>query len=249
MQPGCHGLSASIQAAPAPEGLAQASPRMSVHRWSGPDAGAEHPDQSRRSSADRRDGGARLARARRGLRRRCAAAVAGGHQGRRRARHRGEPRARQRLRGARPFRRPGRCRPRPFRLSRRRLRLRRPEPHHPGDTPAERRAGAAAAHRPPRHRLVPELRSLAGARPPAAHGPHAGDGKPAGCLVRKPQRAPVHDQGLRRPVQGGGRARGAGGGFQCVGPAARHLAAAHRAQHDGREGGVHADTKGRALRS
>ena len=45
-----------------------------------------------------------------------------------------------------------------------RLRLRHPEPHHPGDAPAQDRAREPAAHRPQRHRLVPQLRPLAGAR-------------------------------------------------------------------------------------
>ena len=48
----------------------------------------------------------------------------------------------------------------------------------------------------------------------AVHGPHAGDREPARGLVRQPQRAPVHHQGLRRPVPGGGCARRAGGGLQ-----------------------------------
>ena len=46
----------------------------------------------------------------------------------------------------------------------RRLRLRHPVADDPGDAPAARRAGAPAAHRPARHRLVPEFRPLARAR-------------------------------------------------------------------------------------
>ena len=86
-------------------------------------------------------------------------------------------RARQRLRGARAVGDPGRRRPRPRRLSRRGVRLCHPEPHHPGDAAAQDRAREPAAHRPQRHRLVPELRPLAGARAAPVHGPHAGDAR------------------------------------------------------------------------
>ena len=47
-------------------------------------------------------------------------------------------------------------------------------------------AGAAAAHRPPGDRLVPELRPLAGAGAPAVTRPHAGDG----ATCRRPGTSP-----------------------------------------------------------
>ena len=61
---------------------------------------------------------------------------------------------------------PGRRRHRPGRLSERRVRLRHPVADAAGDAPAARRAGAHAADRPPRRRVVPELRPLE--NPPAA---------------------------------------------------------------------------------
>ena len=68
---------------------------------------------------------------------------------------------RQRCGRARPLGDPGRRRHRSRRLSRRRFRLRHPQPDDPGDPPPAPRAGAAPAHRPQGHRLVPEFRPLA----------------------------------------------------------------------------------------
>ena len=56
---------------------------------------------------------------------------------------------------------PGRRRHRPRRLSRRRLRLRHPQPDAAGDAPAARRARADAAHRAEGDRLLPQFRPLA----------------------------------------------------------------------------------------
>ena len=107
----------------------------------------------------RRHGRARRARARRRLRRRRAAAASGNAR-RRRPRHRTVARGRQRMRRQGPRRGAGRRRHRPRRLSRRRLRFRHPVADAAGDAAAARRARAHAAHRPPRHRVVPEFRPL-----------------------------------------------------------------------------------------
>ena len=66
----------------------------------------------------------------------------------------------------------------------RRLRLRGAEPDAAGDARSQGRAAAAGAHRPPRHRLVPEFRPLADALASADPRPHAGDRSAAGQLVR-----------------------------------------------------------------
>ena len=74
---------------------------------------------------------------------------------------------------------PGRRRHRPRRLSRRRLRLRDPVADPAGDAPAARRAGAHAAHRPPRDRVVSEFRPLADPAAAPARRPHAAHRQPA----------------------------------------------------------------------
>ena len=109
---------------------------------------------------------------------------------------------------------------------------------------------ASAAHRPQRHRLVSQLRSLAGARrgslftgrmPVTENLPDAWYVSPNAHLCTIKDFAD-----LCRVVE---RARRAGGGLQRLGSAARHLDPAHRAQPDGREGRVHADAAVGALRT
>ena len=103
----------------------------------------------------------RVPRARRRLRRRGAAAPPGRRAQRRRARHRTLPARRQRLRRQGTVGDSGRRRHRSRRLSGRRFRLCHPVADVAGDAPAARRARTHAAHRPPRHRLLPEFRPLA----------------------------------------------------------------------------------------
>ena len=118
-------------------------------------------------------------------------------------RHR-RPRHRIVARGRQPLRRQGTCggagrrRHRPRQLSGRCLRLRDPVADAAGDAPAEGRAGKSAAHRPARHRLVPEFRLLEDAAAASGRRPHAAHGKPAGDLVRHRQHPFLHHQGFRR---------------------------------------------------
>ena len=135
---------------------------------------------------------ARRQGARRRLRRRRAAAASGRDARRRRPRHRAFARGRERMRRQGPGGDPGRRRHRPLGLSRRRLRLRHPVADAAGDAPAARGARAHAAHRPPRHRVVPEFRPLA--HPPADHvrRPHAAHRQSALCLVGIAQHPFLH---------------------------------------------------------
>ena len=89
------------------------------------------------------------------------------------ARHGAQPGRRECLRRQRPVGDPGRRRHRPARLSRRRLRLRDPEPDAAGDARAARGAAADAAGRQAGDRVVPQLRALAGAAAPGVRRPHA----------------------------------------------------------------------------
>ena len=59
-----------------------------------------------------------------------------------------------------------------------------------------RRARAHAAHRPARHRVVPEFRPLADPAAAAVRRPHAADRQPAVCVVRHAQHPLLHHQGL-----------------------------------------------------
>ncbi len=65
------------------------------------------------------------------------------------------------------------------------------------DARSQDRAREPAQDRPARHRVVPELRPLAGARAASAHRPHAGDAQSAGAMVRDGGCASLHHQGLR----------------------------------------------------
>ena len=84
------------------------------------------------------------------------------------------------------------------RLSRRRLRLRHPVADAAGDAPAARRARAHAAHRPPRHRVVPEFRPLAHPAADRARRPHAAHRQSALCLVRNAEHPLLQHQGFPR---------------------------------------------------
>ena len=55
----------------------------------------------------------------------------------------------------------------------------------PGDALSEDGAREPAAHRPARHRLVPEFRPLAHPHGAPVHRPHAADPQPARALVRR----------------------------------------------------------------
>ena len=81
-------------------------------------------------------------------------------------------------------------------------------------------ARAHAAHRPARHRLIPQFRPLAD--PPAApvRRPHAGHRQPAATLVRHAEHPFLHDPRFRRPLRRDRRQDGEGGGARAMRQAA-----------------------------
>ena len=80
------------------------------------------------------------------------------------------------------------------------VRLRDPEPDHPGDAQPAAGPGEHAAHRPLRHRVVHQLRLLACALAPDAAWPHAERALPAGAVVCHLEHPPVHARGFRAAV-------------------------------------------------
>src|SRR5262249_41250048 len=100
-----------------------------------------------------------------------------------------------------------------------RLRLRRAEPDPAGDPQAAPGAETTRAHRPARHRFVPQFRALARALAAAGARAHARDPLDAAEVVRYTEYPLVHDPRFRGPVRRARRRRRAGHVHQSPWPA------------------------------